>query len=252
MNNEALKDLLFRMADDALIYAHRNAEWTGLAPTLEEDIAFSSIAQDKFGHAQALFVILESLGEKDADTTAFMRNEKEFRCSHLVEFETMDYAMGLVRHFLFDTAERLRYAMLERSSCEPLAQVALKVKGEIKYHIFHANTWITLLGSQGSTESMARMQQALDVCLPMAYSIFEPSSYEKQLIDEGIFEGELALEQQWETAIRSVVEKAGLRVPEVSDKTLHYGGRRGYHTDELQAMIDEMTEVFRIDPSAQW
>ncbi len=49
MNEQALKDLLFRMADDLLILGHRNSEWTGLGPLLEEDIAFSSMAQDKIG-----------------------------------------------------------------------------------------------------------------------------------------------------------------------------------------------------------
>ncbi len=252
MNIEALKDLLLRMADDALIYAHRNAEWTGLAPTLEEDIAFSSIAQDKFGHAQALFEMLHELGEKDPDSAAFLRNEKEFRCSHFVEFETMDYAMGLVRHFLFDTSERLRYAQLETSSYEPLAQLAVKVKGEIKYHTFHANTWMNLLGAQGNEESLSRMQRAVDVCVPLAYGLFEPGIAEKDLIADRIFVGETSLEVLWEQEVAGVLGRAGLSMPKTENKAEHYGGRKGYHTDELQGMIDEMTEVFRIDPSAQW
>src|SRR5687767_11512643 len=72
-NTDATRDLLFRMADDSLIIAHRNSEWTGIGPILEEDIAFSSIAQDKMGHAQALYDILHSLGEAEPDTLAFTR-----------------------------------------------------------------------------------------------------------------------------------------------------------------------------------
>jgi ring-1,2-phenylacetyl-CoA epoxidase subunit PaaC len=79
----AAKDLIFRMADDELILGHRNSEWTALGPILEEDIAFSSMAQDKLGHAYAMYQILHKLGEADPDTIAFGRNEKDFKCCHL-------------------------------------------------------------------------------------------------------------------------------------------------------------------------
>lgn len=240
------------MADDELIIAHRNSEWTGLGPILEEDIAFSSIAQDKLGQSYALYRILESLGEAPADTIAFTRNESEFRCSHLVEYPIGGYDFSLMRHFLFDTAEFLRYEMLERSSFEPLAKLAAKIKGEIKYHVFHANTWITQLGAKGSEESRARMQSALNEVYPIAFSIFEPSAYEEELAASGVFPGEKALQERWIETVTPVLEKAQLSIPAVHDPTLHYGGRRGYHTEYLQPLLTEMTEVFRLDPSAEW
>lgn len=252
MNTEALKNLLFRMADDALIYAHRNSEWTGFGPTLEEDIAFSSIAQDKLGHAQALYQLLHQLGEADPDTIAFMRDEKDMYCCHLVEIENSDYAFSLMRHFLFDTAERLRYTMLEGSSYEALAQLARKIKGEIKYHLFHANTWVTQLGGNGTEESKARMQTALNECLPLALGIFEVSEFDDALAADGIFAGEAELQQRWLAEIQPILEKATLSLPDIASLSPAYGGRKGFHTEYLQALIDEMTEVFRIDPSAQW
>ena len=133
MNNEAIKDLLYKMADDALVIGHRNSEWTGIGPMLEEDLAFSSMAQDKVGHAQALYQILhDALGEKTPDELAFQREEKEFKCCQLVELPIGEYDFSLVRHFLFDHAELIRYEMLTASSFMPLAQLARKVKGEIK------------------------------------------------------------------------------------------------------------------------
>jgi ring-1,2-phenylacetyl-CoA epoxidase subunit PaaC len=248
----ALEDLLFRMADDALIYGHRNSEWTGLAPILEEDIAFSSIAQDKIGHALALYQILTSLGNPDPDTLAFMRDERQFRCCHLVELPTQDYAVALMRHALFDYAERHRYAMLEESTAEPLAELARKVRGEIKYHVFHASTWLRLLGKDGTDESRARMQQALDMLLPYALGIFEPSPYEEELRQSGIFAGEEALKQRWLDEVIPLLEDAGYTVPAIDTIEPIFGGRRGYHTEHLQPLIDEMTAVFRIDPNAEW
>lgn len=248
----ALKDLLYRMADDELIIAHRSSEWTGLGPILEEDIAFSSIAQDKLGHSQALYGILHTLGEDAPDTIAFTRDEAAFRCCHLVEYPIGGYDFSLMRHFLFDTAEYLRFEMLESSSFEPLAKLAVKIRGEIKYHIFHANTWVVQLGARGSQESHARMQSALNEVLPLALGIFEPSDYEEELAATGIFSGEQVLREKWLEAVAPTLEQAGLRMPGIEILTPAYGGRRGFHTEHLGPLLNEMTEVFRIDPSAEW
>ena len=249
---EALKNLLYRMADDTLILGHRNSEWTGLGPMLEEDIAFSSMAQDKVGIANALYSMLhEQFGEKDYDTIAFTRNEKDFYCAHLVELPIGEYDFSLVRHFLYDHAEFLRFEMLQSSSYKPLSDLSKKVKGELKYHILHADTWMKRLGT-ATEESKARMQSALNEAFPLAYSLFEPSEYEAQLISEGIFQGEKALQEKWLTAIQNVISQTELKLPEVKDIKVHYGGRKGFHTGYLQPMLDEMTEVFRLDAEAQW
>lgn len=250
---DALKNLLYRMADDALVIAHRNSEWTGLGPTLEEDIAFSSIAQDKLGHALALYTILhQHLGQDEPDTIAFTRDEKAFRCAQFVELPIGDYAFSLMRHLLFDIAEQLRYEMLENSSFAPLAKVARKVKGEIKYHLFHAVTWITQLGGKGNEESRARMQTALNEAFPFALGVFEPGEGDDLLRSEGIFEGEAVLQERWLAALQPIFEKATLTLPDVDAVQPVYGGRKGYHTEHLQPLLDEMTEVFRIDPTAEW
>jgi ring-1,2-phenylacetyl-CoA epoxidase subunit PaaC len=251
-DQSALKDLLFRMADDDLIIAHRNSEWTGLGPILEEDIAFSSIAQDKLGHAQALYAILNTLGEADPDTIAFTRSESDFRCCQFVEHPIGGYEFSLVRHFLFDSAELVRWEMLTGSSFEPLAKLAVKIRGEIKYHIFHANTWMENLGAKGSEESAARMQSALNEAFPLALGMFEPSEFEDELAASGIFAGEKAAEERWLAVIGAVLERARLVMPDRASATPVYGGRRGYHTEYLQPLLTEMTEVFRIDPSAEW
>lgn len=249
---EHTKELLFKMADDALIIGHRNSEWTGLAPTLEEDISFSSMAQDKVGHAYNLYHILnEKLNEKDPDTLAFKREEKEFKCCHLVEHPINEFDFSLVRQFLFDHAEHARYIALTESSFEPLANLAKKIKGEIKYHVIHADTWLVKLGN-GSDESHSRMQQTLDKAFPMALGIFEPGNFEDKLIREKIFIGEKALQEQWLKNITPVVERANLKIPEVKKVEAAYGGRKGFHTEYLKPLLEEMTEVLRIEPEAEW
>jgi len=250
--NETVKNLLYRIADDELIIGHRNSEWTGLGPILEEDIAFSSIAQDQIGHALANYGLLnEHFGEPIPDIIAFSRNEKEFHSSQFVELPIGDYAFSLMRHFLFDHAESIRFEMLSHSSFAPLASLAKKIKGELKYHTLHADLWIKKLG-QGTEESHARMQTALNEAFPYALGMFEPSKYDEELKNENIFEGETTLQTKWLEVITPILEKGNLQLPSLPIKERMYGGRQGYHTEYLQPLLDEMTEVYRLDPAATW
>ena len=251
MNNEAIKELLYKMADDQLILGHRNSEWTGFGPLLEEDIAFSSMAQDKIGHSLALYTILNSLGEQGPDTLAFTRNANQFHNCLLTELPNGEYDFSLIRHFLYDTAEALRFEMLAQSSFGPLAQVAKKIRGELRYHTLHANTWLKQLGS-ATDESIGRLQKSLTDALPYALGIFEPSPFEKELISSGVFGGEEELQVRWKKRVEEIIGQTQLQLPGWDTLAPQLGGRSGKHTVHLQPLLDEMSEVFRIDPAAEW
>lgn len=250
-NTVAIKELLYKMADDLLILGHRNSEWTGLGPMLEEDIAFSSMAQDKIGQAQALYQLLHDLGEAEPDTVAFTRNSHQLHNCQLVELPIGEYDFSLVRHFLFDNADLIRFEMLTESSYQPLAKLARKFKGELKYHKFHADTFMMKLG-QGNEESKSRLQTCLNEYFNQALGIFEESPYEDVLIQQNIFKGEAQLKLRWLEAIEPVLIEAGLSLPDTATWKPVMGGRLGQHTAFLQPLLDEMTEVFRIDPGAEW
>ncbi len=249
---EATKELLYKMADDALIIGHRNSEWTGIGPMLEEDLAFSSMAQDKIGHAFALYNILHTaFGEADPDTLAFKRSEKDFRSAQFLELPIGEYDFSLIRHFLFDHAEHLRYDSLAQSTFQPLAQLAKKVKGEIKYHVMHADTFLKQLG-KGSEESHARLQSAINYSWPYALGVFEPGAHEAELISTGTFIGEEALKDLWLARVTPIIEAAGFSVPATTQEQVVYGGRKGFHSEHLASLLAEMTEVTNIDIDAEW
>src|ERR671919_264966 len=63
-------DMLLEIADDELILGWRDSEWTGIAPFLEEDVAFSSFAQGEIGHARALYELAAGELGTDADALA--------------------------------------------------------------------------------------------------------------------------------------------------------------------------------------
>ncbi|MFD2513425.1 1,2-phenylacetyl-CoA epoxidase subunit PaaC [Pontibacter locisalis] len=251
MNELAIKDLLYQLADDQLILGHRNSEWTGFGPILEEDIAFSSMAQDKIGHSLAFYTLLHELGEAEPDTVAFTRNANQFHNNQLVELPNGEYDFSLIRHFLYDNAEIIRFEMLSQSSYEPTAKVAMKLKGEVKYHVLHANTWIKNLGTS-TEEAVLRLQSSLNEALPYALGMFEQSKYEQELIDAGIYAGEEAVKAEWLKRIQAVLEKTELKLPDLNTLEPKLGGRYGNHTEHLQPLLDEMAEVFKIDPTAEW
>jgi ring-1,2-phenylacetyl-CoA epoxidase subunit PaaC len=251
MEKLPLKELLYKMADDQLIIGHRNSEWTGFGPLLEEDIAFSSMAQDKIGHSLALYTILHELGESDPDTVAFTRNANQFHNSIFTELPNQEYDFSLVRHFLYDTAEALRFELLTNSTCEPLAQVARKVRGELRYHTLHAKTWVKQLGS-ATEESVSRLQKSLEQAMPYALGMFEESPYENEIIEAGIFEGEKKLKELWMAKVEETISQTSLHLPDWKIVQPITGGRIGKHTEHLQPLLDEMSEVFRIDPGAEW
>ena len=245
-------NLLLAMADDSLILGHRNGEWTGIGPYLEEDLAFSSMAQDKIGHAQALYSILHHrFGLAEPDTLGFLRDEKEMRCCHLVELPIGEYDFSLVRHYLFDKLESLRYDDLVHSSDTDLVQLARKVKGEVKYHVMHADTWMRQL-AQGSEVSKARLQSSINLHWKMALGMFEEVEGEEELIASGVFCGHRELYLRWRNKVEQDFAGWGLVVPSFGLEELEGGGRKGYHTEYLQPLLEEMGEVIRSEPDAEW
>ncbi len=251
MKDDIVIELLYKIADDQLVLGHRNSEWTGFGPLLEEDIAFSSMAQDKIGQSLALYKILHDLGEGPPDTVAFMRSADQFRNCVLTELPNGEYDFSLMRHFLFDAAEFIRFEALRDSSFQPLAELARKIHGELRYHILHANTWVKQLGS-ATDESISRLQMSLLEALPYAMGIFEESPYEQELIDNGIFSGEKMLKKRWMRAIEETIRHTDLQLPVWDSIDPVLGGRTGKHSEHLQPLLDEMSEVLRIDPGAEW
>ncbi|MCX7637914.1 MAG: phenylacetate-CoA oxygenase subunit PaaC, partial [Cyclobacteriaceae bacterium] len=167
------------------------------------------------------------------------------------ELPNGEYDFSLMRHFLFDTAEAIRFDMLTQSAYKPLAELSVKIRAELRYHTLHANTWIKKLGT-ATDESIARMQSALNEALPYALGIFEESPFEEEIKSEGLFAGEKLLQNRWMEEVERVIRDTRLQLPAWSQIKPVLGGRIGKHSEHLQPLLDEMSEVFRSDPGAEW
>jgi len=245
----ALIQFLTAMADDELILGHRASEWTGHAPILEEDIAFSNIAQDEMGHALVWYSLAHELGADDPDRMAFFRNAEMFTNTTLVELPIGDWAFTIVRQYLFDVCEQVRYTALAQSSYKPIADVVAKLRSEENYHLMHSSSWVERLGD-ATEESHRRMQVALDAIWPYALGLFEPCASEDTLVADGVKVGESTLREQWFEKVKPTFEAATLAVPRSSQS--EFGGRLGKHTTHLHELIDAMQNVARLEPDATW
>ena len=152
---------LLEIADDELILGWRDSEWTGIAPLLEEDVAFSSIAQNEIGHARALYELVARAQGTTADELAFDRQPDEYRCSRLVELRLLDWEKTIARHYLYEQADAERLAQLVQSDDADVAGLAAKIDREEAYHRMHAQMWFDRLKDE------PRFCSALDELRPL-------------------------------------------------------------------------------------
>lgn len=249
---QALINKLLAMADDEILLAHRDSEWTGHAPILEEDIAFSNIAQDEIGHAAIWYSMLADLAGEDRETypdqLVFFRDAPAYRNVQLVELPVGDWAFTIVRQYLFDAAEMVRLEQLQQSQYQPVAEAAAKIRKEEMYHYRHTHAWLQRLGL-GTAESQRRLQHALSQIWPYAFQIFQPLPDETLLVEAEIVPDPTQLRATWQTLVLPNLEEAELVIPE---DAVPVTVPRDQHTDHLTALLTEMQEVARFDPQAEW
>ncbi len=224
MPERSRAELLLELADDELILGWRDSEWTGIAPALEEDVAFSSIAQNEIGHARALYEKAAAELGTTADELAFDRKPEEYRCAPLVELRRLEWARTIARHWLYETADQVRLEALMASGAAEIAALAAKIDREEAYHRMHAEMWIDRL--LASDEGRARLEEAVGELWPYALGVLD---------DE--------LRPAWIERVRA---RLPFELPEAEPVT------RGQHTAELRELWEEMTKVRRSQPGAQW
>ncbi|SFI84984.1 ring-1,2-phenylacetyl-CoA epoxidase subunit PaaC [Thermoflavimicrobium dichotomicum] len=247
----ALRDLLYQLADDELTLGHRDSEWLGLSPDIEGDVAFSSVAQDEVGHAVFYFELLHELGEKDPDRLAFARDLSERKNAVLLERENGDWAYSIARHFMYDVWDDLRLEALTESSYVPLAKGAIKIRREEYYHLLHMHSYFVRLGQAGK-EAKKRLELAVKAIWKDIGGIFGFGVYEQKLVEFNIITKPAEeLKQRWVKRMQQAFAEAQLTWPD-SWEPVQYDGRRGEHSPELEQLLQTMSEVYRIDPTARW
>jgi ring-1,2-phenylacetyl-CoA epoxidase subunit PaaC len=283
--------LLLALADDELVIGHRHALWTGVAPHLEEDLAFSSIAQDEIGHAVIWYGIAAELAGTDPDSLGLGRQPDEYRNAILVERENADWGYSIARQYLYDTADEVRLAALADSTWKEVAAATGAIRREERYHLMHARAWLERLAA-GPVEARHRLSDGLVAALPDALGLFEPLPGEDELVADGALPiGHADLLQRWLDVVAADLEQVGLErvleegtspdegefVPTSSGEMttagagltgVHVerrdgtwvpvgeftgqGGRHGRHSEDFAQVWEDMTGTYRAYPGVTW
>lgn len=246
-----IEEFIFSFADDEHLIGQQHTEWIGVAPFLEEDLAFSSIGQDELGHAVLLYeVVLEMRKieptDEAVDALAYDRGAAEYRSSHLVELATTDWAKALLRHWLYDTVEQFRWELVAGSSNAALAEIAVRVEREERFHRRHADALLDVL--LASPDARPVLLAAFDSLRPFIANLLAPVVGEAEAIAQGVASASIAtiaplLEQRVADRFEQTVSIAA---------DLQAGPGRDVRSDHFQALMDRMREVIDYDPQAVW
>ncbi|HGG04024.1 MAG TPA: phenylacetate-CoA oxygenase subunit PaaI [Aliiroseovarius sp.] len=248
----ALFQFLLRMGDNTLVLGHRVSEWCGHAPVLEEDIALANTALDLIGQTQMWLGLAGEVEGKgrSADDLAFLRDVWDFRNLLLVELPNGDFGRTLMRQFLYDVWSSLMLEALKGSSDARVAAIAEKAAKEVAYHLERSRLTVIGLGD-GTDESHARTQAALDMLWPYVGEMFESDAVDAALVKAGIAPDPAGLRAAFETFVAATMEAATLTLPEA--KYAQSGGRNGrMHTEYLGHLLTSMQWLQRAYPGATW
>jgi ring-1,2-phenylacetyl-CoA epoxidase subunit PaaC len=235
---------LLSRADDALILGHRLSEWTGHAPTLEEELAFANIALDLIGQARSLYDYAGTLTGHTEDQLAYLRDVAAWRNCLIVELPNGDFAFSIARLLLVSAFTDLFWRAATASTDTAIAAVAAKAEKETAYHVRHAAEWLIRLGD-GTAESHRRAQAALDDLWPYTGELFDNIAGEPSPMPDA-----MSLRAAWNETIEATLSRATLARP--TDGWMQSGGRVGRHTEHLGYLLAELQFLQRTYPGATW
>lgn len=250
--DQALTEILLRLADDRLILGHRLSEWAGHAPELEEDLALANIALDMIGHASALYTYAAKInGLKEEDWHAYFRDDIDFKNAAITELPNGDFAYSIARLFLFSVWSYLLYRELTKTITDiQLKGMLTKHMKEIKYHFRHSREWVIRLGD-GTKESHNRVQNALDDLWMYTGELFQSDPIEQACTEFQLFTDVSGLKAEWADIVTGTLDEATLTLP-VDEQFMFSGSRSGRHTEHLGWLLAEMQFLRRSHPEADW
>ena len=251
VDQKLLFKFLTRLGDNCLILGHRNSEWCGHSPILEEDIALANIALDFIGQAR---LWLDLAGEiegkgRSADDLAYLRDSHEFGNFLLTEQPNGDFAQTLLRQLLFDAWHVYMLEGLTSANDDRIAAIAEKALKEAKYHIDRSISICTRMGD-GTDESNRRMQDALNLLWPYANEIFMDDEVDQAMEDAGISSPSDQVKLKWNMLIDGFIDDANLIKPK--DNYAQHGGKQGVHSEHMGFILSDMQFLQRAYPDAKW
>ncbi len=190
------------------------------------------------------------------DDLAFLRDEHQYLNLLIAELPKGDWAQTILRQFLFSAFQFYQYTQLQNSSNEQLAAIAEKSLKETSYHLRWSSEWVIRLGD-GTDESNARINKALDELWMFTGEMFKATSYELHAMSDGIGINLISIKEAFNKKIEDVFSEATLAYPSQDGegqgvKWSQSGGKEGRHTEHLGYLLTEMQYLQRSYPNSVW
>jgi ring-1,2-phenylacetyl-CoA epoxidase subunit PaaC len=252
LSTNQLFNYTIHLADDSLILGHRNSEWCGHGPVLEQDIAITNISLDLIGQARNFYQYAAKLKGEGAteDTLAYLRDTREFSNCILVELPNGDWGKTIVRQFFFSTFQYFLYRQLEKSKDSTIAAISTKALKEVTYHLRWSSEWVIRLGD-GTEESHKRIVKAVEELWPYTGELFMPATYENEIAKMEIGTDPSKLQTLWQNKIEEVLHEATVQIPQPG-MWMQSGGKEGKHSEWLGYILADMQFMQRAYPNASW
>lgn len=247
-----LTEFLLRMGDSALVQAQRLCEWTGKAPALEEELALMNVGLDLVGQARNwLDYAAERIDDgSDADSLAYLRDERHYRNVLMVEQPNGDFAVTMLKQFLFDAWQYPMLTQLRHSEDKRVAAIAAKSLKEVTYHLRRSSEWVERLGD-GTEESHERMVNAVKTIWRFSYEFLTLTEQEAALSEKHTLGDIRDVSAQWQARVNQVFLSATLTVPDAA-QPFYLNSREGVHSEHLGFLLAEMQFLQRAHPNASW
>jgi ring-1,2-phenylacetyl-CoA epoxidase subunit PaaC len=240
-----------RLGDLSLVLGQRLGEWVGHSPALEEDLGLANVALDLIGQARLLLTYageIEGRGRGE-DEIAFLREHGEYLNPILVEQPNGDFGRTIVRQVLVDAFQLELFERMTRSTDARLGAIAAKSVKEVQYHLRYSRGWLVRLGD-GTEESRARVQTALDALWPYTVELFAADELDRSMAEQGIAPPLSEVQSAWSARLDDILAEATLKQPGNRPHAWH--GKRGQHSEHLGYMLAEMQHLQRTYPGARW
>lgn len=226
MSDMIERDTLERWADDEFLVGHLMGVMTHSFLDLEEAIAMGSFSQDELSHCSLVCDMLDD-SERQKDERFLLREPHDFRCSTLALHEPASWPESVIKHLLYEEAEKLRV--------EAHGGETVMVREE-EMHRRHWWSWTEALSS--SNRGWTALQEEIERLWPLTADLFDMGC----AVDEGA----------WRSELERGLSGFGLKLPGSPFPFQGRSERDPSTLAELERVIRPAQSVFRQDPSATW
>lgn len=231
---QALRRHVLTLADTKRLMGIRYSDWVLGSPSLESNIATSSMAQDEWGHARLLYSMLKDLGD-DPKRVEHERPATAYTSAAALDHPFEDWAAVVAAMTVVDTALTAALEGFAAGRYEPARRRVGKMVAEEEFHRDLARAWYRRIAG-GRPEGRERLAEATRSFLPGMLAWLAPADPPfRALVEEGLCEDGDGVATRYRGRIEGLLEAAGIAAADVEPRRDGWDEERGRgsgHPDE--------------------